>query len=80
MAHPITGTIVPCTLQLRWSDDGGQTWGQPLVMPMMEGVYNQLLKWNRLGMARDRVFELSWRTSTKTALNGAWVTYVMAES
>ena len=27
--------------------------------------------WNRLGMARDRVFKLQWSAPVKTALNGA---------
>lgn len=70
----------PLQMNLRWSDDGGQTWGTPLPMTLEPGAYNQLVKWNRLGMGRDRVFEVFWTTSLKTALNGAWITLIAADS
>ncbi|WP_261543694.1 hypothetical protein [Burkholderia multivorans] len=38
-----------------------------------EGEYATSLQFQRLGMARDRVFELSWSAPVKTSLLGAWV-------
>lgn len=44
---------------LRWSNDGGQTWGsERWVSAGIEGAYSARVKWHKLGMARDRVFEL----------------------
>jgi hypothetical protein len=37
------------------------------------GEYDTSIVWWRLGMARDRVFELSWSAPIRTALNGAFV-------
>ena len=39
----------------------------------MIGDYKAVPSWNRLGMARDRVFKLSWSTDVITALNGAFI-------
>lgn len=62
------------TVYLRWSDDRGKTWGHPMGQTLgMEGNYLVQPQWWRLGMARDRVFELFWSSSQKSALNGAWV-------
>ena len=51
--------VVP-HVQLDISDDGGNTW---LSLPMREfgrvGEYSHLVRWNRLGMARDRVYRCS---------------------
>jgi hypothetical protein len=45
---------------LRWSNDGGQTWSQPLNASAGRiGEYAQRVIWRRLGSARDRVFEVS---------------------
>jgi len=37
------------------------------------GEYLTSISWWRLGMARDRVFQLSWSDPIKTALSGAFV-------
>jgi hypothetical protein len=37
------------------------------------GQYQTIPSWNRLGFARDRVFELSWTAACATALNGAFI-------
>ena len=61
-------------LQLRYSDDRGLTWGTPQYQGMGtsgQGIVS--LQFQRLGMARDRVFELSWSGAGKTALQGAWI-------
>lgn len=62
------------TLSLRWSDDRGVSYGNALTQIMGEGGnYLAQLSFRRLGMARDRVFEVSWSSPIRTALNGAWV-------
>jgi hypothetical protein len=58
---------------LSWSDDRGKTFNQPIGQPF--GLGGQTLtnvKWNRLGMARDRLFKLQWSENIKTALNGGF--------
>jgi hypothetical protein len=45
---------------LRWSDDGGQTFGNILEAGVgATGAYSTLVYWQMLGQARDRVFELT---------------------
>lgn len=59
---------------LSWSDDRGKTFGFPVAQSMgRKGQYNTDPQWNKLGMARDRVFELSWSGPVITSLNGAFV-------
>lgn len=61
-------------LSLRWSDDRGRTYGNALTQSLGHtGEYRTIPSWNRLGMARDRVYELSWSVGAPTALNGAWL-------
>ena len=64
----------PPIVNLRWSDDHGATWGQPV--PQTFGATGQRLtqpKWNRLGMARDRVFEVYGVIPGPLAINGAFL-------
>jgi hypothetical protein len=64
----------PPMVSLRWSDDRGVSYGNPVEQSMgATGAYLTQIKWWRLGKARDRVFELSWSAPVKTALNGAFV-------
>lgn len=59
---------------LRWSDDRGQTWGQPVELAAGEkGKFGTRPDARGLGMAMDRVYELSWTFAGQVALNGAWV-------
>lgn len=45
---------------LRWSDDGGQSFGNVLEMGVgAVGQYSRRVIWRKLGLARDRVFEVS---------------------
>ena len=45
---------------LRFSDDGGRTWSNEHWRSMGSmGAYRTRAVWNRLGMARDRVYEIS---------------------
>ncbi len=67
--------LLPPLVFLRWSDDRGKTWGNPVGQSMGDlGQYLVQPQWKRLGLARDRVFEISWSIPTKTALQGAWLT------
>jgi hypothetical protein len=60
-------------IRLRWSDDRGASWGNYVSASLGRvGEYLTSIQWQRLGYARDRVFELSWSTPVRTALNGAW--------
>lgn len=69
----MTGTsLSPDQISLSWSDDGGQTFGTPVVQTT-NNASNGQYSWRRLGMARDRVYQLSWTATGETALNGAWI-------
>lgn len=61
-------------ISLRWSDDRGISYGNPVIQTLGAiGEYLAQVNYWRLGIARDRVFEISWSTPMRTALNGAWV-------
>lgn len=73
------GTIDPATgidpqVSLSWSDDGGKTFSFPIDQSLGKGgEYLTQASWNRLGMARSRVFQLLWANNCKTCLSGAYV-------
>ena len=58
---------------LRWSDDRGRTFGNPVAQVGQAGSYLFQPKWNRLGIARDRVYEVFWSDAVQTAVQGAWL-------
>lgn len=59
---------------LSWSDDRGRTFGTPIGQSLgRQSQFNTDPQWNRLGMARDRVFQLEWNGPVITSLNGAFV-------
>ncbi len=59
---------------LRWSDDGGKSWSEPVYRSLGAiGETLTSLKWRRLGVGRRRVFELQWSAAVHTALNGAYI-------
>ena len=61
-------------ISLSWSDNKGKSYGNPVMQSLgMIGDFQAVPSWNRLGMARDRVFKLSWSSDVITALNGAFV-------
>jgi hypothetical protein len=65
---------MPPEISLRWSDSRGKSWGNPVKQSLgSAGQYLTQPQWNRLGMARDRVFELFWSTPELAALNGAYI-------
>ncbi len=69
------------SVYLRWSDTRGASWGNPVAMAI--GATGQYLIQpiaRRLGMARDRVFEMFWSAPVKTALQGAWIETTSAGS
>ena len=77
-----TGTIThidteeesPPKISLSWSDDRGKTFSFPLEQSLGSiGEFASVVSWNRLGMARDRVFKLQWVLHANYALNGAFV-------
>jgi len=68
-------------LNMVYSDDGGHTYSDPLQKPLgATGQYDTLIEYNRLGMARQRVYELFWTANMKTALNGVYVEPEEAET
>lgn len=81
-----TSTLIPAEgdpaesvaplVSLRWSDDRGKTYSNAVVQSAgVQGDYLKQISINRLGMARDRIFELSWSSPFKTALNGAFIEF-----
>ena len=61
-------------VSLRWSDTRGASWGNPVTQPIgSTGQYLTSIQWWRLGMGRDRVFELFWDFPYDTALTGAYI-------
>lgn len=76
-----TSSVNPPVVSLRWSDDRGKTYGNYVQQSLGAiGDYLDVLSWSRLGMARDRVFEVSWSVPTQTALNGCWIDTTVAGS
>lgn len=61
-------------VRLRWSDTRGRTWGNAISRGLgPRGKFDNLVQFNRCGQSRERVFEVSWSASVKTALNGGYV-------
>ena len=57
---------------LRWSDDGGHTWSNEIWRSVGKlGEYETRATWNRLGAARNRVYELSMSDPVKWVVLGA---------
>jgi hypothetical protein len=63
-------------ISLRWSDDHANTWSDPMIESVGKtGQYLRQPSFWRLGIARSRVFELSWSNPAKISLQGAFVEY-----
>ena len=57
---------------LRWSNDGGQTWGNEHYVPMQKsGATTQRSIWRSLGYSRDRVYELRVSDPVNRDITGA---------
>jgi len=60
------------TVGLWWSDNRGVSYGNRISQTLgKEGDYLVQPSWNRLEMARDRVFKLTWSANADVALNNA---------
>lgn len=82
---PLPIPLVPAqdigTVFLDWSDDRGKSFGSPVGQSLGAiGAYKTNLQWQRLGMARDRVFRLTWSANSPTALQGAEINADVADS
>jgi len=74
-----TETDDPPLAALRFSDDAGQTYSNAVTQSIgASGQYLTSPQWQRLGMARDRVFELSWSANADIALAAAWINFRVA--
>jgi hypothetical protein len=57
---------------LRWSNDGGSTWSNEHWTTIgKQGKYKNRAIWRRLGMARDRIFEISITDPVKAVIISA---------
>jgi len=57
-------------VMLRWSDDRGKTWSNPVPMSFGEiGEFQEVLSWRQLGEGRARVYEIFWSSAKLTGLN-----------
>jgi hypothetical protein len=73
--------VLPPSISLRWSDTKGQDWGNPVLQSVgKQGAFLTNVQWRRLGMARDRVYEVTWSLNGEVALNGAFVEFESAET
>ena len=71
---PGTSDALGPQIYLRWSDTKGASWSNPIGNGMgAAGDYINSVQFQRLGMGRDRVFELFWSAPVRTALNGAFL-------
>lgn len=66
---------------LSTSLDKGKSFGSKMAQSVGgQGEYLTAPSWRRLGMARDMVFKLTWSFPAKTALNGAFLDFVVMKS
>lgn len=78
---PNSLTSDPPLISLRWSDDRGATWGNPITLSMgSTGQFNASLLATRMGMGRNRVLEVFWDAPVFTAINGGDVFFEPAET
>jgi len=82
----LSGTELPTHtddiyFSVRWSDDGGQTWGNPLVQSLgSTGEFLLFPTIKNLGQGRDRIFEISLSSPKATALSGIFIETEIASS
>ena len=74
----VSGTGSDPQIQLRWSDDGGHTWSSwhyadigSFAAIGSVGEYKKRARWNRLGSARDRIYETQTTDPVKRVIVGA---------
>lgn len=70
---PIVTTEGPM-INMRYSNDGGGTWSNYRRKGLLSaGHYRSMMRYRGLGMARDRVYEVSWSAPMFACLQGAYV-------
>lgn len=68
-------------IRLSWSDNRGKTYGFPVEQSLGRGgEFSTVVSWNRLGMARDRIFMLEWSEAIQVSLNGGFAEVQQARS
>jgi hypothetical protein len=68
-----TGPSNP-TLTLKWSNDGGQTFNAGVTASAGgTGAYNTLVRWRKLGLARNRVYQVQCTTAQPLRLVDAFI-------
>lgn len=70
-----TGSLTSAPVAaLRWSDDRGNTWTDPIEVSFgLQGEYRTRVRWTRLGKGRDRIFEVSFADPVKVDLVDAFL-------
>jgi len=74
ISQAINNTVVYTTpkAMLRWSNDGGSTWSKEYWVNIgAQGKYKNRAIWRRLGMARDRVYEVAITDPVKAVIVSA---------
>lgn len=67
-----SGQGVDPQAMIRWSDDGGHSWSNERWREIGKiGVRKNQVQWNRLGLSRDRVYEIKITDPVKVVLIGA---------
>jgi hypothetical protein len=75
---PATGTYSNPQAILKWSDDGGQTFSNDHFAPIgLTGQTKNRCIWRRLGIARDRVFQLTVSDPVNRDITGASINGVL---
>lgn len=68
-------------VSLRWSDNAGKSYGEAIEQGLgSTGEYGTSVQWNRLGLARDRVYEISWSAPLKTSLQGVYLDVLQSKT
>ena len=68
------GQIRPAQIQLRWSNDGGQTWSNWYFLSVgKQGEYNKRVIKRMLGRGRKRLWDVVWTDPYPFAFNGAFL-------
>ncbi len=68
-------------VSLRYSDNAGRSYGNAVTQSLgPAGFYQGSVQWNRLGLARDRVYELFWSAPVKTSIQGVYLEVIKAAS
>lgn len=77
----LTGQGENPVLMLRWSDDGGETWGNThYIETGRQGQYRVRAIIRRLGRSRNRVFEVSVSDPVPWQLVDAFMSYAVQKA